>query len=114
MDFNGELLRQRIIDPLKQVVSDSEAKEIVKFRKLLKSRDVIEEIENVVDKLTDSIGVQLGINLEDYTDEEVDFVAHAIVDSIKNLTIDLTNGTIYGYSSLMDIDIGPKLEKKIA
>jgi len=50
-------LRQRIIDPLKQMVSDSEAKEIVKFRKLLKSRDVIEEIENVVDKLTDSIGV---------------------------------------------------------
>lgn len=114
MDFNGELLRQRIIDPLKQMVSDSEAKEIVKFRKLLKSRDVIEEIENVVDKLTDSIGVQLGINLEDYTDEEVDFVAQAIVNSIKNLTIDLTTGSIYGYSSLMDIEIGPKLEKKIA
>ena len=115
--FNGELLRQNIINPLKDVVSDFEAKEIDKFKKLLKGNinNILPEIDTILDQLTDKIGQSLGLDINNYTDDEVDLVAKAIVDSIKNITFDFNSGaaSVYGYSSLLDQEIGPAFERKL-
>lgn len=115
--FNGELLRQNIINPLKDVVSDFEAKEIDKFKKLLKGNinNILPEIDTILDQLTDKIGQSLGLDINNYTDDEVDLVAKSIVDSIKNITFDFNSGavSVYGYSSLLDQEIGPAFERKL-
>ena len=115
MQFNGDLLRQNIINPLKNLIVDSEQNEIAKFNKLFKSKEILNEFAHVVDQLTDKIALTLDVDLENYTQAEVDLVGKALVDAIKNVTLDFNTGTVtvYGYSSLLDNTFNAKIEKDI-
>ncbi len=88
--FNGQELRERIMNPLKGIVVDQATADLNKFKRLINEKH--EQIESIFLETVDNVISQM--ELEQEGDITTSLVAEELFNLLNNITINLNTGAI--------------------